>query len=149
MKKLIFILILSLVYAKINSSLEITFFKKYISETKSTAKTYDIETATMYNAETSQCDLDPLITAGMYKINPKKASEHKWIALSRNLLKRFGGDFNYGDRVRIEGCGHKDGIYTVADCMSKRFKKTRIDFLETKGTKPYKFTNIKLTKIEN
>ena len=49
--------------------------------------------ATQYNAVTDQCDSDPLITAGMYKINPKKASKHKWVALSRNLLKRWGGRF--------------------------------------------------------
>ena len=45
-------------------------------------------TATMYNAEVKQCDKDPLTTAGMYKINPHKASEHNWIAVSRDLLKR-------------------------------------------------------------
>jgi hypothetical protein len=48
-------------------------------------------TATMYNAVTGQCDSDPLVTAGMYKINPNKASEHKWVALSIDLLKRWGG----------------------------------------------------------
>ena len=103
-------------------------------------------TATMYNPEISQCDQDPLTTAGMYKINPKKASEQKWIAVSRDLLKRWGGSFNYGDKVYISGAGHKNGVYTIVDTMNKRFEK-RIDFLETKGTKMYKFDNVLLAKL--
>ncbi len=103
-------------------------------------------TATMYNAVESQCDADPLITAGMYKINPNKASEHKWIAVSRDLLKRWKGKFNYGDKVQITGAGHKDGVYTITDTMNKRFTK-RIDILETSGTRLYKFNNVTLTKI--
>lgn len=103
-------------------------------------------TATMYNPLESQCDEDPLVTAGMYKINPKKASQHKWIAVSRNLLKRWGGKFDYGDKVQIRGAGHKDGVYTIVDTMNKRFK-DRIDFLETHGTKWYKFDNVKLASL--
>jgi 3D (Asp-Asp-Asp) domain-containing protein len=103
-------------------------------------------TATMYNPVVSQCDEDPLVTAGMYKINPKKASEHKWIAVSRDLLKRWGGVLDYGDKVYISGAGHKNGIYTIVDTMNKRFK-NRIDFLETQGTKNYKYNNVLLAKL--
>lgn len=103
-------------------------------------------TATMYNPVVNQCDKDPLITAGMYRINPYKASDHKWIAMSRDLLKRWGGPYNFGDKVKIEGAGHKDGIYTVVDVMNKRFK-NRIDILETKGTKGYIFKNVQITSI--
>lgn len=103
-------------------------------------------TATMYNAVVSQCDSDPLITAGMYKINPNKASEQKFVAMSRDLLKRWGGLFDYGDKILIEGAGDKDGVYTVADSMNKRYKK-RIDILETKGKKHYKFNKVKITKL--
>lgn len=103
-------------------------------------------TATMYNPVVGQCDDDPLITAGMYKINPNKASEHKWIAVSRDLLKRWGGVFDYGDKVYISGAGHKNGIYTIVDTMNKRFQK-RIDFLETRGTKLYKYNNVVLAKL--
>jgi len=105
-------------------------------------------TATMYNAVETQCDADPLITAGMYKINPDKASEHKWIAMSRDMLKRWGGSFQYGDKVLISGAGHKDGIYTVADTMNKRYK-NRIDILETKGTPLYKFNSVTITKVNS
>lgn len=103
-------------------------------------------TATMYNAEINQCDADPLVTAGMYKINPNKASEQKWIAVSRDLLKRWGGQFDYGDKVSIKGAGHKDGVYTIVDTMNKRFS-SKIDFLETKGTKLYKYENVLLAKL--
>ena len=103
-------------------------------------------TATMYNAEINQCDADPLVTAGMYKINPNKASEQKWIAVSRDLLKRWGGQFDYGDKVSIKGAGHKDGVYTIVDTMNKRFS-SKIDFLETKGTKLYKYDNVLLAKL--
>lgn len=111
-------------------------------EDKVTAKV----TATMYYAVESQCDSDPLITAGMYEINPKRASDHKWIAMSRDLLKRWGGEFDYGDKVMISGTDGKDGIYTVVDTMNKRFT-NKIDILETEGTPLYKFDNVKVTKI--
>ena len=103
-------------------------------------------TATMYNALEAQCDSDPFITAGMYRINPNKASQHRWVALSRNLLDRWGGKFDYGDMIRISGAGHKDGIYKVVDTMNKRFK-DRLDFLETAGTKIYKFKNVIIEKV--
>lgn len=104
-------------------------------------------TATMYNAVESQCDADPLITAGMYKINPKKASEHNWVAVSRDLLKRWNGSLDYGDKVLIQGT-HKDGIYTVVDTMNKRYT-NRIDILETSGTPMYKYKNVKLIKLQS
>ena len=99
-------------------------------------------TATMYNPVASQCDSTPLITAGNYHINPTKASQQKYIAVSRNLLKIF----KYGDRVKITHAGHKNGIYKVTDTMAKRYV-NRIDFLETEGTALYKLENVILTKI--
>lgn len=127
----------------LNSRTELYFPYKPTVESESISM--DV-TATMYNAVTSQCDADPLITAGMYKINPNKASEQKFVAMSRDLLKRWGGLFNYGDKILIEGTDSKDGVYIVADCMNKRYKK-RIDILETKGKKLYKFNKVKITKL--
>ncbi len=103
-------------------------------------------TATMYNAVEGQCDSDPLTTAGMYHIDPKHASDHKWVALSRDLLKRWGGKFDYGDTIRIENAGEKSGTYTVVDTMNPRFT-NKIDILETKGTPLYKFDNVRIIKI--
>jgi len=103
-------------------------------------------TATMYNPVEEQCDSDPYTTASMLKINPNKASEQKFIAMSRDLLKRWGGKFEYKQKVRLIGCGVKDGIYTIADCMNKRFK-NKIDILETVGTPIYKFKNVKIIPL--
>ena len=100
-------------------------------------------TATMYYPTTGQCDKDPYLTAGLYKINPKRASKQKWIALSRDLLKRWGGKSHYGDKVFISGANKKDGVYTIVDTMNKRYKK-RMDFLETCGTKFYKYNDVKI-----
>lgn len=102
--------------------------------------------ATMYNPVTAQCDSDPLITAGNYKINYWKASKHRWIAVSRDLLKYWGGKLKWGDKVKIKSAGHKNGIYTVVDTMNPRFT-NRIDFLETSGTKWYKFKNVIMEKV--
>lgn len=149
-KKIVLVLFLSMIYysvfveehAKIDTSLV-----KIEHRTKQMVAEISIfVTATMYNAVENQCDGDPLVTAGMYHINPKKASEHKWVALSRDLLKRWGGQFTYGEKIQITGCGDKDGIYTVVDTMNPRFTK-KIDILETKGTPLYKFDNVRITKI--
>jgi len=105
-----------------------------------------IVTATMYNPTVGQCDSDPFITAGMYRINPNKASKLRWVALSRNLLSRWGGKFDYGDMIRITNAGHKDGIYKIVDTMNKRYV-NRLDFLESRGTKHYKFNDVKISLV--
>jgi hypothetical protein len=66
--------------------------------------------------------------------------------MSRDLLKRWGGKFDYNDKIRLEGCGRKDGIYTIVDTMNKRYK-NRIDILETVGTPLYKFDKVKIIKL--
>jgi 3D (Asp-Asp-Asp) domain-containing protein len=105
-----------------------------------------VVTATMYNAVKKQCDSNPFETANGSIINPKKASEHKWIAMSRDLLKRWKGKFNYGDKVKLIGAKYKDGVYTIVDCMNKRFTK-KIDILETEGVDEYKFENVKIVAL--
>lgn len=110
------------------------------------AEVTSLVTVTMYNAVVRQTDSDPLITAGMYNINPLAASAHKWVALSRDLLTRWGGEFDYGDKIQITNAGHKDGIYTVVDTMNERFT-NRIDILETEGTQLYKFEDVKIERI--
>ena len=145
MKKVIITIILIIAGLQINQQFE-TAFKQDVKHPEPKVDTYEV-TATMYNAVAGQCDSDPYLTAGMFKINPNKASEQKWIAMSRDMIARWGGDFHYGDLVKIEGAGHKDGIYKVVDTMNKRFT-NRIDFLETAGTHRYKFNQVTLTKIQ-
>lgn len=133
MKKLLIILLVSL--AGSLGADEILFNSRMlISPTHKTQLIEVSVTATEYNACKGQCDKDPLLTAGLYKINPKKATQQRFIAMSRNLLKRWKGVFNYGDMVRISGAKDKDGIYKVVDTMNKRFV-TELTSLKQQGQK--------------
>ena len=61
--------------------------------------TVHLERATTYQPTEAQCDSNPLTTADGSKINPDYYQ--KWVALSRDLLSRWGGQFNYGDTLDI------------------------------------------------
>ena len=75
---------------------------------------YGIEVdVTMYQPVYPQTDDTPNITADGTRIRISKASQYKFVALSRNLLKRWGGPFDYGDLILIKGTEHKDGVYHV------------------------------------
>ena len=102
-------------------------------------------TVTMYHPVRQQTDRTPNILADGTKITVHKASEYRYVAVSRNLLKRWGGWLDYGDFIILTGTDGKDGVYQVKDTMNKRFV-NRIDILESPGTKPYKFTSAKIKK---
>ncbi len=88
-------------------------------------------TGTYYNAEAGQCDDRPTETADGSQISLSKlrSGAVRWVALSRDLLKRWGGHFDYGDTIHV---WHHNtmlsGRWVVRDCMNRRFKR-RIDFL--------------------
>jgi len=103
--------------------------------------------ATMYHPVEAQCDDTPLITADGSRICPINVSDWNWIAVSQDLLKKNGGIFNYGDQVYVKGT-HKDGIYTIHDCMNKR-KKNQIDILESIGTSQYKYDEIEIYALND
>ena len=108
---------------------------------------YDV-TATIYHAVRNQTDKTPHITADGTRIDTRNASKYRYVALSRDLLKRWGGPFDYGDYIIVEGCNGKyDGIWQVKDTMNERFH-NRIDFLQSKGTKLNKFDNAVIYKYE-
>ena len=102
-------------------------------------------TVTMYHPVRSQTDSTPNILADGTRIRVHKASEYRFIAVSRNLLKRHGGFLEYGDFIVLKGTGQKDGVYQVKDTMNKRFV-NRIDILESPGTKPYKVDSATIMK---
>ena len=80
-------------------------------------------TVTMYEPVRYQTDSTPNILADGTRIRVHKASEYRFIAVSRNLLKRHGGFLDYGDFVLLKGTNQKkDGVYQVRDTMNKRFK---------------------------
>ena len=98
--------------------------------------------ATMYHPVEAQCDDSPLITADGSRICPINVSDWNWIAVSQDLLKKNGGIFDYGDKVYIKGT-HKDGVYTIHDCMNKR-KTFQIDIMESVGTSQYKYDEVEI-----
>ena len=104
-------------------------------------------TVTMYQPVRYQTDSTPNILADGTRIRVQEASDYKFIAVSRNLLKRFGGWLDYGDFVLLMGTHNKDGVYQVRDTMNKRFV-NRIDILESPGVKPYKYEKAKIVKTE-
>ena len=100
-------------------------------------------TVTTYNPTRRQCDSTPNITADGTRINPRKATEYRYVALSRDLLSRWGGPFEYGDYIIIEGTDGRDGIYQVRDTMNPRWT-NRVDILTTNSR--FKYDNIVMYK---
>ena len=101
----------------------------------------------MYQPDKIQCDDTPDITADGTRIRINKASNYKFVALSRNLLKRWGGPFDYGDFILLKGTDEKDGVYQVRDTMNPKWVNV-VDILESKGVNPYKFENCDIFKLE-
>ena len=102
-------------------------------------------TVTMYHPVARQTDSTPDILADGTRIRVHKASDYRFIAVSRNLLKRWGGYLDYGDFILLKGTDGKDGVYQVKDTMNPKWI-NRIDILETPGTAPYRFESAKIVK---
>ena len=128
---------------------ELSFYKNRITELESVVDEFKLEgldvTVTMYHPIYPQTDKTPSITADGTRISINNASEHRFVALSRNLLKRWGGPFDYGDFILLRGTDGKDGVYQVRDTMNRRYI-NHIDILESPGTEPYKFDNATIVK---
>ena len=101
---------------------------------------------TMYQPVYPQTDNTPDITADGTKIRIHKASEYKFVALSRNLLKRWGGGFDYGDFIYIKGTKDKDGVYQVRDTMNPKWVNV-VDILESENVTPYKYEDVHIYKM--
>ena len=108
---------------------------------------YGIEVdVTMYQPVYPQTDKTPDITADGTRIRISKASDYKFVALSRNLLKRWGGPFDYGDFILLKGAGNKDGVYQVRDTMNPKWVNV-VDILESENVQPYKYTDAQIFKL--
>ena len=108
---------------------------------------YGIEVdVTMYQPIYPQTDKTPNITADGTRIRISKASQYKFVALSRNLLKRWGGPFDYGDFILLKGAEDKDGVYQVRDTMNSKWVNV-VDILESKHVEPYKYMNAHIFKL--
>ena len=104
-------------------------------------------TVTMYEPVRYQTDSTPNILADGTRIRVGEASNYKFIAVSRNLLRRWGGWLDYGDFILLKGTDGKDGVYQVRDTMNKRYV-NRIDILESIDVKPYKFDSAQIIKTD-
>ena len=100
-------------------------------------------TVTTYNPTRAQTDSTPNITADGTRINPRKATQYRYVALSRDLLSRWGGPFEYGDYIIIEGTGEWDGLYQVRDTMNRKWT-NRVDILTTNSR--FKYDNVVMYK---
>ena len=107
----------------------------------------DVE-ATVYHATPEQCNNDVKNTASMFRLNLEDPESHKIIAMERTMMKQYG--LKYGDLVKIEGTGQRDGIYQIQDTMNKRFSgKHKIDFLINLDSNIGKWNNVKVYKLMN
>ena len=100
-------------------------------------------TVTTYNPTEEQCDSTPNQTADGTIIKPWKATDYRYVALSRDLIARWGGPFEYGDYIVIEGTDGWDGIYQVRDTMNPKWT-NRVDILTTNSR--FKYNNITMYK---
>ena len=104
-----------------------------------------IVTATVYHAVEGQCDDSPLVTASGAKIaSAESAYEHRYLAVSRDLLDVFP----YGTMVEVSGCGELDGEWVVADTMNRRYK-GYIDLLINPDMKDGKWEGVKIRKVNS
>ena len=110
-------------------------------------QSFDV-TVTTYNPTRQQTDSTPNQTADGTFIKPWLATNYRYVALSRDLLSRWGGPFKYGDYVVIEGTeeGKWDGIYQVRDTMNAKWVK-RVDILTTDSR--FKYTDVKMYRYIN
>ena len=113
----------------------------------------ELDRASTYNCEVSQCDSDPLTTADGSRIDTVSLAEGelRWCALSRDLIwdehrqklheydtTVFRGFFRFGDTIIVESISSPqiNGKWVVRDCMNARYKLS-VDFLfDPKNNKP-------------
>ena len=76
---------------------------------------------TSYRSVPNQTDDSPYHTSIGQRVHPHG------VAVSRDLLKRWGGPLDYGDFIYIEGYG----IKVVNDCMAARHKRSIDMWVET------------------
>ena len=109
--------------------------------------TYTV-TATVYEAVPGQTDSEPFITADNSHIKRHYGTKKRWMALSRDLLKPWGGKFEFGDKVRVRGISPElDGIYTIHDTMNRRHRHC-MDILAHPSEKLDLFTKgVKIQKV--
>ncbi|MFD2245493.1 hypothetical protein [Pontibacter ruber] len=114
--------------------------KTYTPEIDPLPETFTVS-ASVYFPEPGQTDSTPFITADGSRINPKSPGKHRWIAISRDLHTRWGGDLEFGDSLWVSGISDDlDGLYIVRDTMNRRIR-NQIDILVGRHEKVMGFWN--------
>ena len=103
-----------------------------------------IVVATLYNAVVEQTDSSPLVTASGAITNELCPESHRWVAVSRDLLRKEGWEF--GECVKVQGADEMDGIWQIQDVMAARYMNS-IDFLVENDRKLGKWYGVKVTLI--
>jgi hypothetical protein len=120
--------------------------KKYLRKIEASIV---LETLTIYNPTGAQCDSTPLITASNARIDPVKLSkqELRWMALSRDLIKRWNGAFDYGDTVLVSsGDKQIDGLWVVQDALNKKYKMRGDLLFDRNVRRTGRWNNVKITR---
>ena len=104
--------------------------------------------ASVYFPVPGQTDSTPFITADGSRINEENPKKHRWIAVSRDLHSRWGGEISYGDSLQVTGLSNElDGLYIVRDVMNRRIR-NRIDILVGKDDKVMGFwDDVQIAKL--
>jgi len=112
-------------------------------------ESFMIDTLTVYNPTQSQCDKDPLTTASNRHIDNRKLlkGEIRWMALSRDMLRRWGGVLQFGDTLEVHADDAAiDGFWVLQDTMNKRFRRRGDLLFHEKNRSRGRWTNVVLTK---
>ncbi|WP_347158904.1 hypothetical protein [Pontibacter chitinilyticus] len=97
-------------------------------QTEPTPETLTVS-ASVYFPVPNQTDSTPYTTADGSHINKRNPKKQRWIAVSRDLHSRWGGEISYGDSLWVTGISDElDGVYVVRDLMNQRIR-NRIDIL--------------------
>ena len=111
---------------------------------------YKTMNVTGYHPVVEQCDSTPDITADGTKIDIDRAGDYRYVAVSRDMLRRWGGKVRFGDYILIKGTpdAEQDGIYQVRDTMNPRHK-AWIDILLTPGQQSFYYKKVTMYRINN
>jgi len=110
-----------------------------------------LDALTVYNPTVQQCDATPLITASNSFIDTTalRSQQFRWLALSRDLLKLWGGTFSYGDTVLVMANDPAiDGLWIVKDTMNSRYKMHGDLLFHSNVRNLGKWYRVKLLKVE-
>lgn len=113
--------------------------RQLIEEKEKKKKDYRIVSVTMYTVDPLQTDSSPTETASGFIVDSLNPKKHRIIAISHDLRRIL----KFGKKVRIEGIGKYNGVYTVRDLMNSRFK-NKIDILINPDDKARSFRKAKL-----